>query len=182
MLKKILLVSIVIITLTSCSSKVEFVPIEKITDSDNNYSIGDFKQIGFKQSREYPVDNLPGSVSAYYGFIKNLQGNPEDYEIRFYSTHIDAIQQGSEYADNIAGKEGCIKKECALWTEDLKHRQHLSEPRTWSGGAGNGIPIPKYLNYIVHGNFILMCPGYNEIDALNKCTIVIEKLNPKTIE
>ena len=167
------------LTFLNCSPEVKLIPIEKITDSDKNYSIGDFKQIGFKQSHEYPVDNLPGAVSAYYGFIKNLQGNPEDYEIRFYSTHIDATQQGSEYADNITGKEGCIKKECALWTEDLKHRQHLEGGLhdTW-----NGTPSAKYLNYVVYGNFILMCPGYNETDALNKCTIVIEKLNPKTIE
>tara|TARA_B100001105_G_C22391578_1_gene444646 strand:+ start:1746 stop:2291 length:546 start_codon:yes stop_codon:yes gene_type:complete len=179
MLKKILLVSIVIITLTSCSSKVEFVPIEKITDSEKNYSIEDFKQISFKSSYEYSVEDLPGAVSAYFGFIKNSEKKPEDYEIRFYPTHSVAVQKGIKYADNITGEDACIKKECSLWTEDLNHRVHLEGGLhdTW-----NGTPDAKYQTYIIHGNFILMCPGYNEDDALNKCTIIVEKLDLKPVE
>ena len=122
---------------------------------------------------------MPGAVSAYYDFIKNLQRDPEDYEIRFYDNHEKAIKIGSKYADNITGEDGCIRKECSLWTENLKHRQKISQPTgIREGGAGNGVPIAKYLNYIIHNNFVLMCPGYNEDDAITKCTIIIEKLNP----
>jgi hypothetical protein len=167
---------VVYLTLISCASEEVIIPIEKITDSKNIYEITDFEKIGFKKSTKYSVENLPGATSAYFGFIKDLQGKPEDYEIRFYSTHLDAINEGTKYADNITGEDGCIKKECSLWTEDLKQRQHLEGGLhdTW-----NGTPSPKYLTYVIHGNFILMCPGYDESDALIKCTLVIEKLNPK---
>ena len=162
------------LTLISCASEEIITPIEKITDSKIKYEVTDFEKIGFKKSTKYSVENLPGATSAYFGFIKNLQGKPEDYEIRFYSTHLNAIKEGTKYADNVTGEDGCIKKECSLWTEDLKQRQHLEGGLhdTW-----NGTPSPKYLTYVIHGNLILMCPGYDESDALIKCTLVIEKIH-----
>ena len=179
-MKKIIIILTLAITLTSCSSEPEFIPIEKITDSNKNYTIGDFKEIKFKQSVEYDIKDLPGVISAYYGFIKNNLGKPKDYEIRFYSSHEDAVNVGVKYADNITGKEGCIKKDCSLWTKNLKHRQQVSEPFTGKSAAGNGIPIPKYQTYIIHGNFVLLCSGYNEEEALKACTIIIEDLDAKS--
>ncbi len=70
-MKKIIIILTLAITLTSCASEPEFIPIEKITDSNKNYTIGDFKEIKFKQSVEYDIKDLPGVISAYYGFIKN---------------------------------------------------------------------------------------------------------------
>ena len=101
-------------------------------------------------------------------------GNPEDYEVRFYNNHQDAVQLGAKYADNITGEGACIKKSCSLWTENLNQRVHLEGGRnnTW-----NGTPDTKYMNYVIHNNLILMCPGYNEEDALINCTNMIEKIN-----
>ena len=45
--------------------------------------VWNLKKIGFKQNYEYKVEDLPGAVSAYFGFMKNDLGEPEDYEIRF---------------------------------------------------------------------------------------------------
>ena len=163
-------------TAISCSSEADFIPIEKITNSGIIYSNDDFKKIGFKESISYEVSDLPNVISAHYGFIKNELSKPEDYEIRFYANHQDAVKIGTKYAENITGENGCIRKECSLWIKNLKHRQKISEPANVAGGAGNGIPIAKYLDYIIHNNVILMCPGYDEIDAINKCTIVIDKL------
>ena len=96
---------VVYLTLISCASEEVIIPIEKITDSKNIYKITDFEKIGFKKSTKYSVENLPSATSAYFGFIKDLQGKPEDYEIRFYSTHLDAINEGTKYADNITGED-----------------------------------------------------------------------------
>tara|TARA_B100000029_G_scaffold494578_1_gene558503 strand:- start:2039 stop:2641 length:603 start_codon:yes stop_codon:yes gene_type:complete len=164
------------LTHISCATEEVIIPIKKITDSNNIYEITDFEEIGFKKSTKYSVEKLPSATSAYYGFIKNSLGTPEDYEIRFYPAHKNAIEDGIKYAENITGENGCIKKECSLWTENLKHRQHLEGGlnNTW-----NGTPSPKYLTYVIHGNFILMCPGYDESDALENCTLIIEKINPE---
>ena len=123
--------------------------------------------MGFKKNHEYKVDDLPGAVSAYFGFIKNDLGDPEDYEIRFYNNHSDAIELGIKYTDNVTGENGCISKDCALWEEGLKHRIRMSDLGTLH---------PKYMSYIVYNNFILMCPGYDEGEALSKCTSIINKL------
>ena len=165
-MKKIFILTILL--LLSCSSGEELPePIEKITDSGIIFSIQEIKEMGFKKNHEYKVDDLPGAVSAYFGFIKNDLGDPEDYEIRFYNNHSDAIELGIKYTDNVTGENGCISKDCALWEEGLKHRIRMSDLGTLH---------PKYMSYIVYNNFILMCPGYDEGEALSKCTSIINKL------
>ena len=81
---------------------------------------------------------------------------------------------GVKYADNITGENACLKKDCSLWTENLNQRIHLEGGRndTW-----NTTPDTKYMNYVIHNNLILMCPGYNEEDALVNCTNMINKIN-----
>ena len=145
-MKKILIL-LFFIFISSCSGKEEIIPLEKITDSKNIFTIQDFKSIKFKESKKYNMD-LPGIKSAHYGFIKNNLNESEEFEIRFYGSHQSAVNDGKEYADNITGKNGCIKKDCSFFTGNLKHRQKISEPANVAGGAGNGIPIAKYLNYL----------------------------------
>lgn len=174
-MKRVFIIALILLTIVvACgvenSSNADNISIEKVTNSGKIFSIEDLKKIGFKQNHEYKVKDLPSAVSAYFGFMKNDLGEPEDYEIRFYPTHSDAVQNGTRYANNITGEDGCIKKECSLWTENLKQRIQMHDLGTLH---------PKYMNYIVYDNFILMCPGYTESEALIKCTIVIEKLNIK---
>ena len=169
-MKKILLISLFIIVVLGCSSEetTEDIPlVDQITDSDRVFSIEDFKSVGFKKSKAYKVDELPGATSAFYGFIKNKLDPDDqkiDYEIRFYANHSDAIEMGTKYVENATGEDGCIDKDCALWKPDLKHRQFLAE-RLGNTHAGNGQPKPKYLTYVIYGYMILMCPGYNVEDS-----------------
>ena len=170
---RILFLITVLFSTLSCATGEVIVPIEKVTDSGKNFAIEDLKKIGFKQNYEYKVEDLPSAVSAYFGFIKNDLGEPEDYEIRFYANHSDAMQHGKEYVDNATGENGCISKDCALWKEDLKHRIQMHDLGTLH---------PKYMDYVVHNNFILMCPGYTEPEALLKCKTVMKKLSKSNIE
>jgi hypothetical protein len=182
-MKKNLFIFILTVVILGCSSEEnnEEIPIiAKVTDSDQILSIENFKQVGFKKSKKYKVDELPGATSAYYGFIKNKLDPDDqkiDYEIRFYANHSDAKEIGAKYADNATGEEGCITKDCALWKEDLKHRQFLAE-RLGNTHAGNGQPKPKYLTYIIYGNMIMMCPGYNEEDSKIRCSKTLYELIP----
>ena len=166
-MKKIIL--IIFIFILSCSQEeAQKVTIEKLSDRGNIFSISQFLDIGFKKNKEYKINDLPGSNSAYFGFIKNNLGEFEDYEIRFYSNHEDAIKLGKDYADNITGKNGCISKDCTLWEEGLKDRIRMSDL---------GTLLPKYMSYLIYDNFILFCPGYNEIEGQLNCNFVIENIN-----
>tara|TARA_Y100001970_G_C14250887_1_gene871792 strand:- start:4289 stop:4834 length:546 start_codon:yes stop_codon:yes gene_type:complete len=167
-------VTVILLFSFACSSSEEiFVPMEKISDQGKILSINEFKSTGFKKSNEYNVKDLPGATSAFYGFMKNELGNPEDYELRFYADHTDAVNLGTKYADNIVGEDGCISKECSLWLEDLNQRTQLEGGRnnTW-----NGTKAAKYNNYVIYNNLILFCPGYDENDSMKNCTIFIDKL------
>ena len=168
-----------ILLLLSCSSGEELPePIEKITDSGIIFSIQEIKEMGFKKNHEYKVDDLPGAVSAYFGFIKNELGDFQDYEIRFYSNHDEAIKLGSKYADNIVGENACVKKDCSLWLENLNQRQQIDGgPSIMESMAGTR--NAKYKSYVIYNNLILFCPGNDEDDSMKNCTIVIDKLEKK---
>ena len=185
-MKKIILSLISIFLLVGCGSSEESnaIPIvDQVTNVDQIFSIDDFKTVSFKKSKEYKVDDLPGATSAYYGFIKNKLDPDDqkiDYEIRFYANHSDAVQIGTEYVENATGEDGCITKDCALWTPDIKHRQFLAE-RLGNTHAGNGQPKPKYLTYVIYGNMIMMCPGYNVEDSQLRCSKTLYEVVPSAM-
>ena len=84
-MKKTLFIFILTVAILGCSSEEtnEEIPIiAKVTDSDQILSIENFKQVGFKKSKKYKVDELPGATSAYYGFIKNKL-DPDDQKIDY---------------------------------------------------------------------------------------------------
>ena len=52
-----------------------------------------------------------------------------------------------------------VKKSESIWPEGLKDRIKLaSEGRNWGGVAGQKI-VPKYLDYFIYGNVIILCEG-----------------------
>ena len=183
-MKKIFLTLLLVFIFIGCGSSEDtaLVPlVDIVTESDRTFTIDDFKAVGYKQSKKYKVEDLPGATSAYYGFIKNKLDPDDqkiDYEIRFYANHADAVSMGTEYVENATGEEGCISKDCALWTEDIKHRAFLAE-RLGNAHAGNGQPKAKYLSYVIYGNMIVMCPGYNVEDSRTRCSKTIYEVIPE---
>ena len=174
-LSKFLILFFLIIGFACSSSEEVFVPMDKISDQGKKYSIEDFKLMGFKKSNEYNVDELPGANSAFYVFIKNELGDSDDYEIRFYDNHYDALELGTKYADNIVGEDACVKKDCSLWLEDLNQRLQIDGgPAIMESMAGTR--NAKYKNYVIYNNLILFCPGNDEDDSIKNCSIVIDKL------
>ena len=45
--------------------------------------------------------------------------------------------------------------------------------------VGNGQPKAKYLSYLIYGNMILMCPGYNVEDSRTRCSERIYDIIPE---
>jgi hypothetical protein len=186
-MKKIILTFILMLAVFGCSSgsgNEEITLVDQVTDSEQIFTIEDFKQIGFKQSKKYKVEDLPGATSAFYGFIKNKldpKDDKIDFEIRFYANHADAVQMGTEPVVNATGVDACVDKYCALWKEDLKQRVMLAELGVASFHAGSGKVIPKYYNYVIYGNMIIMCPGWTEEDAMERCSKTVFELVPSLL-
>ena len=92
----------------------------RITPTDRIYTLEDFTNIGFKKSKTYDVVDLPQAESAYFGFWGLDPYNRDDYEIRFYRSHTDAVQFGQELAVERSGPDAKVTKETATWQVGVK--------------------------------------------------------------
>ncbi len=182
--KKFILYLILLISIIACSPEPEEILIDKITPLDTIFSYESLSSIGFKKSREYKVEGLTNAVSAYYGFVK---GNPEiDYEIRFYKSHSDAIEFGTSFAEERTGEDAVLKKDAATWKEGVKDaRSCAGNPHgtVSKGGTANiahdiqNCMHVKYADYIIYGNMVMLCAGWESEGSFRNCEIIINKLN-----
>ena len=174
MIKKIFLFLIFLVLISGCSS------------NDNNqngqgnifdgtydeiiFSKASFDNLEFKFSKEYDVSELPDALEAHYGFFKR-----REFEIRFYPSNEIAKSSGIFFANEATGEDAIIKKSEATWKEGIKDRMT-------SGAFGNKKNTPKYMDYVILGNMIVLCPieiASSEIGAtepLDNCRILLSKL------
>ena len=130
-----------------------------------------FNELEFKFSKEYDVSELPDAVEAHYGFWKR-----REFEIRFYPSNQIAKSSGTFYAEEATGEDAIIKKSDATWKEGIKDRMT-------SGAFGNKKNTPKYLDYVIFGNMIVLCPieiSSSEIgasDPMENCRNMLSKLS-----
>ena len=109
MLKKLLFVSIFLF-LYGCLSDPSNEQLNQVTNTPNIYSIEDFKNLGLKIGEKYDSNDLPGALSVYWGFWKDVNadegtarfqslggsvGGMRDFEIRFYASHAEAVKYGT---------------------------------------------------------------------------------------
>jgi len=183
-MKKILLLIALLLIVYGCRSEPSDEWINQITDAPNAYSIEDFKKLGLKIGEKYDNKDLPNSLSVYWGFWKDSDadegsarfqslggsvGGMRDFEIRFYSSHDDAVNYGSSYAENATGPDAVLTKKESLWAEGIKNRR--------TSGGPDGSPLPKYGGYAIYGNFILLCEGVSLDQSLQTCSNLIRNLD-----
>ena len=183
-MKKISLILLCFLVLSSCSgeTKKETQSIEKVTPSKTIFNYDSLTDIGFKKTKTYKIKDLPKSNSAYFGFLKETK---IEYEIRFYDNHQDALEYGQNLAEERTGENAILKKEDATWKEGVK------EARSCAGDSGSGktsylaahgaasCMSPKYGDYIIYGNMILLCQGANSEESMLNCTNIINTLANK---
>ncbi len=181
----LLLLSIIFI---SCggSENIESV-FEQITPGDTVYKMDNLKSLGIKKGKKYKVEGLDKATDAIFAFYKK-PGTKEaiEYEIRFYSNHDDAVNAGIPMAKERVGPNAKLKKEYATWDEGLKDARQC-------GGAGGGVSgggvgaagdhavgscsSPKYHEFFVYNNMVILCQGEDNIDSKNHCIDLINTLN-----
>lgn len=142
--------------------------IAKIDDTDRIYTADDIKDAPkFKTDDNYDVEGLDAAVAAVYGFYGTDPYNRKEYEARFYPDHATAMAQGVDFADEATGAEASILKDIQRWDEGISDRRQCAG----NGGHHSGkCDNPKYFDYIVVGNMILMCQGKDTAESHLACS------------
>ena len=73
--------------------------VRLITNPEAVYTIDDLVAVGFKKSRQFGPETVPGSLDIWYGFFSQ-----RDIEVRFYESHAAALDMGVEPAEVIIAR------------------------------------------------------------------------------
>lgn len=160
--------SVFTLVLAVCGSSDPVVTLQRVVDESRVFTVSDLTAAGMKASKQYQVDDLPGGIDAWYGFIQSETG-PLDIEVRFYASHIDAAELGTALAEAVSGDDADIDEDTTPWTEGYKDRQRMrsggsADLAAWSGQRG-----PNYADFVVYGNMILLCQGDEPDQSINTC-------------
>ena len=71
-----------------------------ITNASASYTMDDLVGVGFKKSKQFSTETLPGASDVWYGFF-----NQKDIEVRVYDSHADALEFGVDPAEAAIAKE-----------------------------------------------------------------------------
>ena len=123
--------------------------VSTIVLTDRTFTFDDYVAAGWKKSKQFSTETVPGSEDIWYGFF-----NQKDIEVRFYATHEDAVTLGAESA---AG---------AIDQSFRAGGQFGSSNR----GAGSSA-VTKYKAYAVVGNTVMLC----ELDIAT-CVVLADAL------
>ena len=164
--------TLLIIGCSSQNSESEKSTLEVVSTSEKVFTIDDFYSMGFKKNKSYDVTELEGASDAVLGFWGEKKSDSKTYEIRIYDSHENAISLGEIFAKEVTGNDAVIKSSQSSWKEGLKDRRKSGGPSS-SGDSGT---FPRYGNYAIHGNVIMLCEGAEEI-ALKNCWDLINNLS-----
>jgi len=148
--------------------------IHNVTPSDRLFAIEDFSPTGFKIAKEYDVSGLNAATGAWFGFWRPDGSDAKEFEIRFYSSHADAVEFGTSFADEATGEGAVLDEDEATWSEGIKDRKYFFAGPI--GSHGSGKVQAKYGGYAIYGNMILLCEGANPTHSLERCNSLIEAL------
>ena len=142
-------------------------PIAKIDTTERIYTADDIiNATNFKHNDDYDVEGLDGAVAAIYGFYGVDPYNRQEYEARFYPDHATAMIQGVDFANEATGAEAVLLKDIQRWDEGISDRRQCAG----NGGHHSGkCDNPKYFDYVVVGNMVLMCQGKDTATSHQAC-------------
>lgn len=109
-----------------------------IIRTDDTFTTDSFVNAGWKKSKEYSTETVPDANSIWYGFYKS-----QDVEIRFYSSHAQAIGPGLVSANEVV---------------DRTPNSNLQGNALFSGDQRTG-----YSDFMVAGNTVILCQSLIEV-------------------
>jgi len=161
--------------LTACGGgkAEEGFQFQKIAPSGTTYAWEDFKGVGFKKSKQYDVTELPGAVDAYMGFFGSDPYNRKQYELRFYASHEDAVELGTSPAEEVTGEDAAEHRLNPTWEEGRRDRWLSGNSASATSGQLPAAARPKYGDFAIYGNVLMLCEGAVVADALELCESLV---------
>ncbi|MEE8046155.1 MAG: DUF6810 family protein [Dehalococcoidia bacterium] len=135
----------------------------KISDFERTLSIEDVTATGWKRGKTYDVEGLDGAEAAYVGFWTPPGLSSLNYEIRIYPSHQVAIDKGTAFAEDASGEDASLNAEDAMWDEGVRDRRIIV------GGGSRGSQNPRYGDFVILGNLVILCEGRNSEHSLGQC-------------
>ena len=142
----------------------------RIRSTEGTYTIEDLKATaGVKANKDYDVEGLPGADAAWRIIFNRL-----DYEVRFYPDHQTLLDEGISYVEHVTGDDAVVIGDDVIWEEGAKDRRRCSrDADTPHSGCAYS---PRYWDYVVVGNMILMCEGLESKQSIDNCDNLLEQL------
>ena len=184
-MKKILFTVLAIIIFSACSNDVMPTatpePVledafEQVIDNGKIYSSKDFFDAGFNEYKEYNVSKLTGATEAWYGYWGPDEDSDVYYELRFYPDHSTAISEGVAFAEDATGEDAHLNRKDSMWRVGLPDRK-LTLTKTLYGGERPSTQAgfnPKYHDYVVYNNVIMLCEGVDSKKSIKTCWDLID--------
>lgn len=167
----------IIVTLGACGSgESEETVFQQISDPGQVLSIEDLLATPYKEVRDHSTEGLPGASYVSFGFFKVSGGDPYDYEVRFYESHQAAVDLGTAMALEGSGPDAILSEEDATYKAGVKDRRTIIGGGV-GGGARSGIG-PKFANYAIFGNIVMLCQGSEREQSLERCGLLANALVP----
>lgn len=160
--------------IAGCGSGDSTAEFERIRDTGTIISPQTLAAAGFKESKTYSVDDLPGASTAMFGFWRASGRDPLDFEVRFYPSHDDAVRLGTAPAKEGSGDDAVLDAESATFKEGVQDRRTIIGTGT-GGGARSGIG-PKYADFVIFNNVVILCPGGQVEQSHERCADLIDAL------
>jgi hypothetical protein len=144
----------------------------KIDPVPTIFTLQSLLDVGFKLNKSYSVLNLDGATEAFHGFYGPDPYSRLEYEVRLYPTHAEASDTGVDFADEVTG-EDAVAEELQRWQEGMgERRQCRARGRRSPPDCEN----PKYFDYIVVGNMVLLCQGKDSSSSISACAELVQSV------
>jgi len=155
---------------------------QKVSASDRVYAIDNFLSAGFKKSKQYDVAELPAGADAWVGFWGPDPYSRKQYELRFYASHEDAVEYGAPLAEEVTGEDAAEYRVNPTWKEGARDRWLSGAPPGPTTGTLSSGPSPKYGDFVIFGNVLMLCEGADSGQGLERCEALVEALTAPDAE
>ena len=158
---------VLLITVVGCgagtSNNAYEADLIKVSDFERLLTVDDVKNVGWKLGKTYDVEGLDGAEDAYVGFWTPPGLGSLNYEIRIYPSHQVAVEKGTPFAEDASGEGASLNSKDAMWDEGVRDRRIIV------GGGSRGSQNPRYYDYVILGNIVILCEGRTSEHSLDQC-------------
>ena len=149
---------------------------QRVIATDRVFSVDDGVAAGAKKSKQYDATGLSGATDAWLAFFGSDASSRKEFELRFYPSHEAAVKEGTPLAEEGVGEGMKAKKDAQTWTEGAKNRWRAGGVTDVSSPGSRQAPGPKFGDYAIYGNLVMLCEGADSGQSLERCAGLIEAM------